>query len=174
MSTVPAAKELDGIDELLLARALERFVIRELELLDSRAFEEWRDLFTEDGVYWAPSRPDQQDPKTELSLFYDDRQIMDTRIRRLRHPRVHAQIPYSRTTHVVSSFVIDAHDIAAGAVAFHCTFVMHEYRPDMEQRAFAGRYDYRLVTQGGRYRIKWKKASVINCDAMHYPISTPI
>ncbi|MBM3510157.1 MAG: aromatic-ring-hydroxylating dioxygenase subunit beta [Alphaproteobacteria bacterium] len=164
----------DPIEELLFVRALERFVVAELELLDGRAFEQWRDLFTADGVYWAPSRPDQQDPKTELSLFYDDREIMDTRIRRLRHPRVHAQIPYSRTTHVVSSFVVDARDDQAGTVAFHCAFVMHEFRPELEQRAFAGRYDYRLVTQGGRYRIKWKKATAINCDAMHYPISTPL
>ena len=167
-------KQLDEVGELLAIRRLERFVIEELELLDTRQFEKWRDLFTEDGIYWAPSRPDQKDPKGELSLFYDDRPIMDTRFRRLRHPRVHAQIPYSRTTHVVSSFVIDEIDEAEGTVAFHCNFVQHEFRPELEQRAFAGRYDYRLVKQGGRYCIKWKKATAINCDAMHYPISTPI
>src|SRR5579883_1767745 len=101
---------LEPMEELLLVRQLERFVTAELALLDGREFEAWAGLFTDDGIYWAPSRPDQTDPRGELSLIYDDKAIREMRFLRLRHPRVHAQIPHSRTTHVVGNFVVDALD----------------------------------------------------------------
>ena len=55
-------------------------------MLDERRFEEWRDLFAEDGHYWVPLKPGQESPMGECSLFYDDRTIMATRFERLRHP----------------------------------------------------------------------------------------
>ena len=56
-------------------RSIEDFLIHEARLLDERRFEEWRDLFTDDGRYWVPLKPDQQSPD-ETSLFYDDRKII--------------------------------------------------------------------------------------------------
>ena len=153
---------------------MEKFVSAELSLLDDREFEAWADLFTEDGIYWAPSRIDQTDPLSEVSLIYDDHEIREMRFRRLRHPRVHAQVPFSRTSHLTGNLVIDKVDESAGEIAFHCRFIMHDYRPDWPQRDFAGRYDYRLVRRDGALRIKYKKATVINCDAMHFPVSIPL
>ena len=65
-------------------RAVEAFLIWEARLLDERRFEEWRDLFKEEGYYWAPARHGQTDPWSEASLLFDDREIMANRIRRLR------------------------------------------------------------------------------------------
>ena len=169
-----AANQPDGLEELLLIREFEKFVTAELELLDGREFEAWRDLFTDDGFYWVPSRIDQESPDEELSLFYDDREIMDLRFQRLRHPRVHAQIPYTRTTHVVGNFVLGAVDEAAGTYAFTCRFVMHEYRPELDQRAFSGRYEYAVLRNGNTFKIGSKKVVVINCDDFHFPISIPL
>jgi len=78
-------------------RSIIKFITREVELLDTRRFEEWAELFTEDGFYWAPVSPDQTDPREHVSLFYDDRKAMRTRIARLRHPQIHVQTPPSRT-----------------------------------------------------------------------------
>lgn len=164
----------DGLEELLLIREFEKFVTAELELLDGREFEAWRDLFAEDGVYWVPSRMDQESPDDELSLFYDDREIMDLRIQRLRHPRVHAQIPYTRATHVVGNFVINDADEKGGTYGFACRFVMHEYRPEMVQRAFSGRYEYVVVRDANSFKIRSKKVTVINCDDFHFPMSLPL
>lgn len=162
-----------GLDEMLLIREFEKFVTAELELLDGREFEAWRDLFTEDGYYWVPSRIDQESPDDELSLFYDDREIMDLRFQRLRHPRVHAQIPYTRTTHVAGNFVVNAADETSDEYAFAYRFVMHEYRPEMKQRAFSGRCEYTVVRDGSSFKIRTKKVTVINCDDFHFPISIP-
>ena len=41
---------------------IELFLLHEARLLDQRRFEEWMELFTEDGYYWAPARPDQPAP----------------------------------------------------------------------------------------------------------------
>ena len=162
-----------GIDELLLIRELEHFVTNELELLDNREFEAWRDLFTEDGHYWAPSRVDQENPDDEVSLFFDDRKIMDIRFQRLRHPRVHAQLPHSRTTHVIGNFVLKRVDESSGDIEFSCRFVMHEFRPEMDQRAFSGKYEYHIVRSEPGFKIRSKKAILINCDDFHFPISIP-
>ncbi len=43
-----------ALAELLLARDVETFLIHEAGLLDDRRFEDWADLFTEDGYYWRP------------------------------------------------------------------------------------------------------------------------
>jgi 3-phenylpropionate/cinnamic acid dioxygenase small subunit len=169
-----AARALSPTDELLLVRELERFVAFELNLLDGREFEAWCDLFTIDGIYWAPSRVEQDDPLGEVSLLYDDHEIREMRFLRLRHPRVHAQVPFSRTSHMIGNLAIDEVNEDRGEIAFHCRFVMHDYRPEWAQREFAGRYDYRLVRDGSSLKIKLKKATVINCDAMHFPISIPL
>jgi 3-phenylpropionate/cinnamic acid dioxygenase small subunit len=165
---------LEPLEELLLLRELERFVAMELELLDSRQFEAWSELFTPEGIYWAPSSIDQANPIDEVSLLFDDQEIRRVRFARLRHPRVHAQLPHSRTTHLVGNFVIGQVDETRNQIEFRCRFVMHDYRPGFEQRAFSGSYEYAVVRQDGSFSIKRKKAIIINCDAMHFPISIPL
>ena len=52
---------------------IEEFLYREARLLDERRFEEWMNLFAEDGYYWVPAAPDQKDPYDGVSIFFDDR-----------------------------------------------------------------------------------------------------
>ena len=85
----------------------ERFLLDEARLLDGRRFRDWMALFTEDGTYWVPSVPDQQSPFTCASLFYDDRQLMETRVARLEHANIHIQNPPSRTMHHIGRPLVD-------------------------------------------------------------------
>ena len=82
---------------------VEKFLYREVRLLDERRFEEWTDLFSKDGTYWVPAYPDQDDPYKAVSIFFDDKELMRTRLSRLDHPKVHAQKPASRTVHFLSN-----------------------------------------------------------------------
>ena len=91
----------------LSSEAAADFLFMEARLLDERRFEEWWELFTDDGYYWVPARPDQPNPLDEVSIFYDDKDLMETRIKRLRHPRVHAQIPHTRTAHLVTNVLLE-------------------------------------------------------------------
>lgn len=151
----------------------ELFLIHEARLLDARRFEDWMALFTEDGVYWVPARPEQDDPNREASLFYDDRDLMKTRIDRLNHPLIHIQTPPSRTLHMVSNVVVDQADETQGEFVVSSSLLMAEYRLD-NQRLFAGRQQHRLVRHGDSWRISFKRVDIINCDSALEAMAVPI
>ena len=152
---------------------LEQFILREARLLDERRFREWMDLFADDGTYWVPAVPDQQSPFDQASLFYDDRDLMQTRIERLEHPRIHVQTPPSRTAHLVGNAVVDMSDEANGEYLVSSTVIMVEYR-DEQQRVFAGRQHHRLRRDGAGFRIVQKRVDLINCDSAFEAMAVPI
>jgi benzoate/toluate 1,2-dioxygenase beta subunit len=152
---------------------LEQFLIHEARLLDERRFREWMELFTDDGTYWVPSAADQKSPFEQASLFYDDRELMRTRVERLEHPRIHVQTPPSRTAHLVGNVAIEAADAATGEVLVGSTVIMVEYR-DEAQRVFAGRQRHRLRREGESLRIVQKRVDLINCDAAFEAMAVPI
>lgn len=162
-----------SVERLVLVGEIEAFLIAEVAALDERRFEDWMDLFTDDGQYWAPARPDQDDPWEHVSLFFDDKDLMATRFARLGHPRVHAQIPPSRTSHMIGNVTVEPPDPAAAAYDVAARFMMLDYRPGHDQRVFGGRYDYRLLRAAGTFRIVTKKATLLNCDAVHEAFSLP-
>ena len=154
--------------------AIEDFLVHEAHLLDDRRFEEWMALFTADGFYWAPARPDQPDPLNEVSLIYDDRAAMETRILRLRHPRIHSQTPPSRTARIVANAVVEETAADGQACVVRSTFMLYEYRPSIPEameRVFAGTYRHRLIAEAGGLKIAWKKAMLANCDARLGPFA---
>lgn len=167
----PAARDTAaaGLDRA----AFEEFLINEARLLDERRFRDWMTLFADDGTYWVPAVPDQKNPFEEASLFYDDRELMKTRIERLEHPRIHVQTPPSRTAHVVGNVVVEEADAAKGEYVVGSTFIMVEYRDDA-QRLFAGRQRHRLRRESGSFRIVQKRVDLINCDGAFEAMAVPI
>jgi len=151
--------------------AVEAFLIHEAALLDDRKFEEWRDLFDEQGYYWVPLRPDQQSPDEEASLFYDTREVMATRFERLRHPRIHAQTPPHRTCHLIGNVAITEGDATQCTV--RSSLVMVDYRLRV-QRMFAGKVQHRLRAERDSFRILWKRVDLVNCDDSFELIAAPI
>jgi benzoate/toluate 1,2-dioxygenase beta subunit len=151
----------------------ELFLIHEAALLDQRRFRDWMALFAEDGTYWVPAAPDQDNPFDQASLFYDDRELMRTRIERLEHPRIHVQTPPSRTAHLVGNTIIEDVDEKKGEYLVGSTFIMVEYRND-RQRVFAGRQHHRLRREHGNFRIVQKRVDLINCDSAFEAMAVPI
>ncbi len=62
---------------------IETFLISEARILDERRWNDWLALFTEQAWYWVPIEEGQSDPKTTISLMYDDRRLLETRVRRM-------------------------------------------------------------------------------------------
>jgi 3-phenylpropionate/cinnamic acid dioxygenase small subunit len=153
--------------------ACEKFIIHEARLLDERRFRDWMGLFADDGTYWVPAAPDQKNPFDQASLFYDDRELMKTRIERLEHPRIHVQTPPSRTAHLVGNIVVEEAENADGEYDVGSTLIMVEYRDDT-QRVFAGRQRHRLRRHGDGLRIVQKRVDLINCDAAFEAMAVPI
>ena len=159
----------DGISRA----AFEDFIIHEATLLDARRFRDWMGLFAEDGTYWVPAVPDQKSPFDQASLFYDDRDLMKTRIDRLEHPRIHVQTPPSRTAHLVGNVAIENSDADNNEYMIGSTVIMVEYRDDA-QRVFAGRQHHRLRRNGDSFRIVQKRVDLINCDSAFEAMAVPI
>ena len=145
-SRAPAPPAAAGIDRA----AFETFLIQEARLLDERRFREWMELFAEDGTYWVPAVPGQVSPLDQASLFYDDRELMKTRVERLEHPRIHVQTPPSRTAHLVGNVLLEQADEAKGEYVVGSTVIMVEYRDEV-QRLFAGRQRHRLRRDGAGF-----------------------
>lgn len=153
-------------------RSIEDFLFHEAKLLDDRRFEEWRDLFTEDGHYWVPLTPNPGSPDGEPSLFYDDKGMMETRFERLRHPNIHSQNPPHRTCHIISNVVIESIDIASGECSVTSNMIMTDYRLRV-QRQFSGRVRHQLRRDGKAYKIVLKRVDLINCDDVFELIAVP-
>src|SRR5262249_42877769 len=97
-----------------------------------------------------------------VSLIYDDRRLLETRVRRLASPRIYSQEPRSRTSRIVSNVSIE--DSGNNACTVRSKFVMIEYRRD-SQRLFTGTAFHRLVQADGGILIASKRVNLLNCDA---------
>jgi len=164
-----AGSTASGIDRA----AFEEFLFREAALLDARRFRDWMALFADDGAYWVPAVPEQASPFDQASLFYDDRELMKTRVDRLDHPLIHVQTPPSRTAHLVGNVIVEQADATKGEFVVGSTVIMVEYRDDA-QRVFAGRQHHRLRVVGDGFRIVQKRVDLINCDSAFEAIAVPI
>lgn len=152
--------------------AVAAFLHREARLLDERRFEEWQALFAADGVYWVPARAEQTDPLHEVSIFYDDPVMMAARIRRLRHPRMHAEIPPSRAVRSVTNIEVMA-GAGEGLVEARSVLLMTEYRAGT-QAAYHGRVTWRLTpAASGEFLIRLKRVDLVNAEGMHRAMTVP-
>jgi len=149
---------------LLDAARCEEFLVHEARLLDEARFDEWLALFTEDAWYWVPTEPDQANPFDTVSLIYDDRRLLETRVRRLASPRIYSQEPRSRTTRMVGNVTIEDAAADQSACTVRSKFFLLENRRD-SQRLFGGTCLHRLVRLDGVLRIAWKRVDLVNCDA---------
>ena len=161
------------LDRLLLIREIEEYLFHEARLLDERRFEEWMALFTDDGIYWVPTEEGQSSGLETHSIFYDDKALMDVRIRRLDHPLNYAQTPPSRTRHVIGNVVVEDESGTAGEIHVRSSLVAVEYHRG-GQRVFAGDCRHRLRREDGGLRIVAKRVDLANCDAVHEHMSVPI
>ena len=136
---------------------------KEADLLDSANLDEWIELYAEDGTYWMPVTPEQEDPLNHISLFYDDRTIMEIRRRNLTHPRAASKDLPIRSSHIIGNIRIDGsqdEDKMSVRSNFHCVVYSNN-----EQVLYAGTYKHDLVRVANEWRIHHKRVDIINCDA---------
>ena len=145
-------------------RQIETFLFHEGRLLDDGKYEEWLDLYTPDATYWVPLERDQKSPFETSSLMFDDRKLMEARVRQFRHPRRHAQTPASRTCHMIGSIEPVDPD-AQGRIVVRSKLIVVEFRTD-RQFIHAGGCEHRLVPAGGSYKIAAKRVDLVNSEGV--------
>ena len=143
---------------------LARLVKREARLIDERRFDEWYELFSEDGHYWVPAAPGQTDPLLHNSLAYEDRLLLKLRVERLKSDRAYSLHPAIRCLHVLQEPEVEKRDDARGEYLTRTPFVYTETRGDESQR-YAATAWHTLVRLEGGLRIRLKRVDLLNCDA---------
>ena len=143
--------------------AVEQFLYLQAEVLDDRRWQDWLSLFTKDGTYWMPADPAHDDPDGVPSIFYEDMYLMQTRVRRLEHPRAWSQQPKNRTSHVVSNVIVERDDASAGVIEARSKFHVVEYRLD-DMRYFAGSYRHELAVTPDGLKIRRQRVDIVNVD----------
>jgi 3-phenylpropionate/cinnamic acid dioxygenase small subunit len=174
MSSAGVVVKPESRAELRLALAdLQQFVEQEVALLDEQRFEEWLDLFADDGAYWVPARAGQESPLNHVSLFYDDKHALRLRVQRLRHPAIHSQVPRSKTVRLVANFKLEIHAADPSLYQVTSKFVMLEDRSGYARRLFGGRYTHVLRRKGDGLEIVLKRVDLTNCDQSFPSLTQP-
>lgn len=147
-----------------LRRQVEELLFHQAALLDNKAWGEWAELFSEDGIYWMPSTPLQTDWRREASIFAEDRLLMEVRMGRLLHPNAWSQAAQWGTNHIVGNIVIEA--ATPTTMEVYSRFQMMEMRRD-QVRHFGGSYRHTLVLQDGTWKIKLQRVDMTNGQAAY-------
>lgn len=143
--------------------ALEQFLYHEARLLDTGRLEEWQELFTADATYWIPLEANQRDPYETSSIVFDDRKLLEARVRQYAHPRAHARTPFMRTVHQVGNVVLLQEDPQGRELVVGSTLLLVEFRAE-RQRVFGGLCEHRLRREGDTFRIAAKRVDIVNSE----------
>lgn len=139
----------------------EQLLYEEAALLDQGRLDAWLALFTDDATYWVPLEAGQRDPLTVASIVYDDRRLLEVRVRQFTHPRAHARVPAPRTVHQVGNVQVledDGRELRVGS-----TLVLVEYRQE-RQRVWGARVEHRLRRAPEGLRIAAKRVDLVNSE----------
>ena len=144
--------------------AVEQFLYRQAEMLDSKAWQGWIDLFTPDGIYWMPPEPSYKTWDGQPAIFAADKNLMTVRMKRVLHPDAWSQRPVWETNHVVSNVIIEKE--TADEIVVRSRFHMMELRRD-DVRHFAGSYRHELKRTKDGLRIKLQRVDMTNAQAAY-------
>lgn len=144
--------------------AVSQFLYRQAELLDDKRWQEWVELFADDGVYWMPADPSHTHWDGMPAIFAEDKNLMHVRMKRVLHPDAWSQRPLWGTNHVVSNVIIES--ITSTEIHVRSRFHMMELRRD-DVRHFAGSYRHHLLKSADGYRIKLQRVDMTNAQAAY-------
>jgi len=176
--------ESSGAD---LQREVEQLLYAQAELLDAKQWQAWMDLFSDDGIYWMPARPEQTEWESSPSIFIEDKSMMEIRKGRVTHPNAWSQAPLWETNHIVSHVALEEATIASPLAAsppppkgvgssgratstqdrivVRSRFHMMELRRDTI-RHFGGRYRHTLQRGAdGQLKIQLQRVDLFNAQA---------
>ena len=144
-----------------LRREIEDFLYHEAELLDERKLREWLDLLTDDVRYWMPIRHNPLDRPAEVSeelstagegyYFDDDKQSLKIRVERVYAKNAWAEMPPSRTRHLISNVRVKNDD--GNEIEVHSNFLVYRTRMDNDQDIFVGMRKDILRRVNGGFKI---------------------
>lgn len=140
-------------------REIEQFIYREARFADEHDYDSWEALWTDDALYWVPAGGNSQvDPLHHVSVIYDNRRRIATRLNQLRTGKRYAQAPPSNLRRTISNIEIlgTDEDTVVGA-----NFVLYESKPRGIE-TWAGRITYLLRFAEGEIKLAGKTVVLVN------------
>ena len=147
---------------------IEQFIYREARLQDDHEYDAWESLWTDDAIYWVPAGGDDYDPARRMSVIYDNRSRIRTRVKQLKSGKRHSQTPPSRLRRIVSNvelLIEDGEDLLVGA-----NFMIVESR-ERGTQIWAGRSEYRLRPVDGDLKMAYKKVLLVDNECALYTLA---
>ena len=142
-------------------RAVERFVFAEARFADEHDYDSWEALWTDDATYWMPVDGEGTDPFTTMSIIFDNRNRIRTRLNQLRTGKRYSQVPRSRLRRVVGNVEVLGQE--NGDVVVGANFILIEAR-EAKNVTLGGRYTYHLRPDGESFKLAFKKIVLVGND----------
>lgn len=143
------------------------FIFYENKLLDSERYDEWYELFAEDGVYWIPGSSQQTDPENEISIALENKLLLRLRIERLAHQRAFSLQPQVKGLRLVQNPCVLNADITLGLIQVETNIIYSEYQADRTD-IYPASVIYYLQPKQQSWEIVQKKVNLLAVDG-HLP-----
>lgn len=158
--------ELGTVPEGFDRYEVEQFLYREARYADENDYDAWESLWTDDALYWVPADSGPSDPSRQMSIIYDNRNRISTRLKQVRTGRRYAQAPPSHLRRLISNIELlggrpnrdGTIDLEVGA-----NFLVVEARP-RGNHTWGGRTTYRLRRIDDELRLAYKKVQLVDAD----------
>ncbi|MCC2099038.1 MAG: aromatic-ring-hydroxylating dioxygenase subunit beta [Hyphomicrobiales bacterium] len=159
-----------NLDQMTLHYAVSAFLSYEAELLDSRDFHSWLELFEEDGIYWVPTSRDQADMKNQVSIMAEDKALLGLRVERLGHPRAYSMEPQPATIHLIGNITVREED---GLIFARSKLIVDELRDDRPTR-WSGSVTHTLRRREDGFGIVLKRVDLIQAGGTFAAVTIPL
>lgn len=162
MSTTELAREgvAEGASGISLQEAIE-FIWREADMLDRYDYKMWLKMWTEEALYVIPVDRETSDYKNALNIAYDDAEMREARVKRLRSGFSMSSAPAARTTRTVSRFVREKE--TADSLVVRCAQHIVEFKFE-RTRILAADVTVRLVRREDGLAFAYKEVKLLNSD----------
>ena len=137
------------------------FLWAEADILDRRAYDDWLNLWANDGLYIVPIERDVEDYADVLNYAYDDAKMRDMRVRRLKSSFSMSALTASNTVRTVSRFVVISQ--SDQEIQLRAAQHLADYRRD-NLRMLAADLDVTLRQTDDGIKIVRKVVTLVNCE----------
>jgi benzoate/toluate 1,2-dioxygenase subunit beta len=158
--------DLGPVPESFDRHEVEQFLYQEARLADEGDYDAWEALWTDDALYWVPVDGEGGDPQRQMSVIYDNRNRISTRLKQLRSGKRYAQAPPSNLRRMLSNIeFLGSRGNSDGGIDLEvgANFLAMESRP-RGIRLWGGRITYRLRRQGNELQLAYKKVVLVDND----------
>ncbi|WP_353475816.1 aromatic-ring-hydroxylating dioxygenase subunit beta (plasmid) [Salipiger sp. H15] len=154
--------EMSKIETPALLHEVTEFLWTEADILDGKRYDEWLDLWTEDGLYIMPMG-DGEDYANQVNLCYDNAKMRRDRVGRFQAGFSISSAPPALTVRTISRIVIDRIE----GDEIHVRAAEHVIEDKFgRQRQWAGNAFYTLRRGERGFKLHRKIVKLLNSDGM--------